>query len=134
VALDKINALVFIEEPEAHLFPVAQKQIVELMCFMSNSLNTNFIITTHSPYILTSINNFIYAGILGKKYKGKVTNILPDNTWLKEGGVNGYFVENGQLIGLYDNDLNMFKTELIDTASDLVNSEYEMLLEIEREG
>ena len=134
VALDKINALVFIEEPEAHLFPVAQKQIVELMCFLSTSLNTKFVITTHSPYILSAINNYIYASELSKKHKEKVSSVLPEETWLNKEKVNGYFVSEGKLNNLYDNELNMLKAELIDSASDLVNAEYDKLFEIECEG
>ena len=42
-----------VEEPEAYLFPVAQKQIID------------FAITTHSPYILSSLNNLLYAYNLG---------------------------------------------------------------------
>mgnify|MGYP006206212493 CR=1 FL=1 len=47
-----------IEEPEAHLFPVAQKHLIELLAIMVNRNEDNqLIITTHSPYILSSFNN-----------------------------------------------------------------------------
>ena len=53
---------IYIEEPEAHLFPTAQKRIVQLLARTFNNTNSNFqiIVTTHSPYILSSFNNLIY--------------------------------------------------------------------------
>lgn len=133
VVLEKVDALIFIEEPEAHLFPVAQKEIVELMCFLAKTVKTNFIITSHSPYVLSAINNHIYASTLGIKNKEKVNNVIPETMWLNPNHVNGYFVHNGQLSQLFDKELNMLKTELIDTASDLVNQEYTQLFDIENE-
>jgi predicted ATPase len=133
IVLENVDALVFIEEPEAHLFPIAQKEIVEFMCYLSKSIKTDFVVTTHSPYILSAINNHIYAAILGLRNKDKVSTIIPDNTWLNPKKVNGYFINSGILHVLYDQNLNMFKTELIDTASDLVNQEYTKLLELESE-
>jgi predicted ATPase len=51
-----------IEEPEAHLFPMAQKALVELLILMTNYLpESQLIITTHSPYVLTVINNLLFA-------------------------------------------------------------------------
>lgn len=41
----------FIEEPEAHLFPVSQKAFVSLLALLSNASTRQFFITTHSPLI-----------------------------------------------------------------------------------
>jgi len=68
IILEKQNALRIIEEPEAHLFPVAQKQLVELLVYMKNyNPNNQIIITTHSPYILTVLNNLLFASRVVKK-------------------------------------------------------------------
>ncbi|MBF0473444.1 MAG: AAA family ATPase, partial [Nitrospirae bacterium] len=66
----KLGYTLYIEEPEAHLFPTSQKHIVELISSVFNISNKpplQFFITTHSPYILTSFNNLIQAGILQSK-------------------------------------------------------------------
>jgi AAA15 family ATPase/GTPase len=57
---------IYIEEPEAHIFPSAQKEIVELIATVYNSRENSlqFLITTHSPYILTAFNNLLQAGSL----------------------------------------------------------------------
>jgi len=62
----------FIEEPSAHLFPLEQKELIEyLVTFFRNekNLDTRLFITTHSPYILNSINNMLKKGNLLKKYE-----------------------------------------------------------------
>jgi hypothetical protein len=60
---------VYIEEPEAHLFPSTQKLIMELMAeaFRVRNGKMCLVLTTHSPYILTSVNNLLQAG---KLYEG----------------------------------------------------------------
>ena len=40
-----------IEEPEAHLFPQAQKKLIELLSLVVNKTRSQIIITTHSPYV-----------------------------------------------------------------------------------
>lgn len=49
-----------VEEPEAHLFPSAQILLVELMIMVANFTGTQFILTTHSPFIMTAFNNLLY--------------------------------------------------------------------------
>ena len=59
---------IYIEEPEAHLFPKNQKAILEFITDAFRVLkddrkrNDRFFITTHSPYILNVINNMLYKG------------------------------------------------------------------------
>lgn len=65
---------IFIEEPEAQIFPLNQKQIIELIVSRFNELKENgnsirFFITTHSPYILNALNNILEKGALLKKYE-----------------------------------------------------------------
>ena len=77
------GAMVYIEEPEAHLFPSAQKHIVELISSVYNlSVNKlQFFITTHSPYILAAFNNLIQAGDIIKSNpdkKKEVHKIVPE--------------------------------------------------------
>lgn len=53
-----------LEEPEAHLYPVAQRYIMELIALTMNSSNSKFFITTHSPYILSAANILIQSAIV----------------------------------------------------------------------
>ncbi|GMO21728.1 MAG: hypothetical protein Ta2B_00550 [Termitinemataceae bacterium] len=63
----------YIEEPSAHLFPLEQKLILELMVGVFNKLNEtveneiSITVTTHSPYVLNIINNMLKKGHLKKE-------------------------------------------------------------------
>lgn len=50
----------FIEEPEAHIYPEAQKLLIQLLVLVGNHCHTQMIVTTHSPYVLSTFNNMLY--------------------------------------------------------------------------
>lgn len=57
---EKQKASRIIEEPETHLFPKAQKLLIELLILVANKTNSQVIITTHSPYVQATFNNMLY--------------------------------------------------------------------------
>jgi energy-coupling factor transporter ATP-binding protein EcfA2 len=62
ILTEKKTVLRVVEEPEAHLFPTAQKELIELFSLIINQNTDNqLIITTHSPYILTAFNNLLFG-------------------------------------------------------------------------
>jgi predicted ATPase len=129
--LNRTKVFLVIEEPEAHLFPVAQKDIVELLCLLSN-LNTNqIIITTHSPYILSSLNNFIYAGKLGITKASEVAKYVNKKTWIKSEKVSAFYIENGILANIIDEELQLIKVEEIDKASYIINEQFNHLFDLD---
>ena len=69
MSLSGRNNRVFLEEPEAHLFPSTQKDIMyDLVKILNRNKWSSIFITTHSPYILSSLNNLIAAyDVLRKK-------------------------------------------------------------------
>lgn len=74
------TAILFIEEPEAHLFPNEQKLLLELLGETFQILNEKevkwrFFLTTHSPYLLNVFNNMLFKGSLLKEYQGNTKKI-----------------------------------------------------------
>ena len=63
------NEVIFrvIEEPEAHLHPIAQKHLMHIIALMRNHINSQIVITTHSPYLLAVLKNLLTAGQLSEK-------------------------------------------------------------------
>ncbi len=134
LVLDKAETLVFIEEPEAHLFSDAQKDIIEFISFVFNAIECDFIITTHSPYILSCINNLLLAKQLSGASAGVgVEKIISKDLWLDPNEVSGYFVNGGRVTPIMDRKMGVIKSELVDSASDQINKEYEELLALEQE-
>ena len=67
----KIDTTRFIEEPEAHIYPEAQKLLIELLVLVANHCHTQMIVTTHSPYVLSTFNNLLYYSKVLKTHPSK---------------------------------------------------------------
>jgi predicted ATPase len=130
IILEKQNVFIVIEEPEAHLFPEAQKEISSLIALMSNVAKSQVIITTHSPYILASINNLILADKVGSE-NPKVAGKINKNLWISKDKVYAAFVSDGQVKEIIDKELNIIRQEEIDTVSSTINQEFDFLFQFE---
>lgn len=129
--IEKRSSFIVIEEPEAHLFPEAQKEIVDLISLLANLNNNQIIITTHSPYILASINNLIFADKIGKLHKEKVDKKISKKFWIDKNKVGVYFIDNGECEDIMEHELDMIKIEIIDSISRKINEDYDFLFDLE---
>ena len=135
ITLEGTETILFVEEPEAHLFPEAQKYIVDLLAFAYRTVGCDLVVTTHSPYILGAINNCVYAHILGDSTSAEsVAEVIPQRQWINPADNVGWFVSGGELTNIVDEELKFLDTSLVDSAADLINRDYESLLEIVRQG
>lgn len=125
----------YIEEPEAHLFPTAQKKIIELLARTFNNKDRNFqiFITTHSPYILSSFNNLIYAGNLAENinYSKKVDEVISPKQQLESYLFSVYSLKNNVRKYLMDKESNLISSTILDSVSDEISIEFDKLLNIE---
>lgn len=129
--LEKKGTFIVIEEPEAHLFPKAQKQIIDLIALLSKLNNNQIIITTHSPYILSSINNLLYAYKVGQIKKEAVIKKIPERFWIDKKIFNSYYINNCELNDIIDSDLGLIKVETIDSISSILNRDFDYLFDLE---
>lgn len=129
------GATIYIEEPEAHLFPVAQKRIVQVLARVFNTEGRNFqiIVTTHSPYILASFNNLIEAGKI-RKIKGNpksIYKIIHKDEIIDPETLVAYSLVNGQKKLLIDNSTKLISQNLLDSVSNEISMEFGKLLNLE---
>jgi predicted ATPase len=98
---------IFIEEPEAHLFPQGQKDIMEFFADIfriygyTGKRPTRFFITTHSPYILNIVSTMMNRGKLRKKKKkmGKSEGTgFDSNYYFKKGEVSAYSIDDDKIV------------------------------------
>lgn len=133
--LENRKSFIVIEEPEAHLFPIAQKDMIHLISLMVNSTNSQVIITTHSPYILTSLNILLYSEKIENHIKTNGKVVIPKNIRLAYNGFSAYKVEGNNdantLDSLVDEESHMIRTDYIDEVSCITNSELDRLLNME---
>ena len=125
IILENRRAFVVIEEPEAHLFPIAQKDMISLIALMVNATDSQVIITTHSPYILTSSNILLYSEKVENNYRGEEKPVIPRSIRLSYHKFAAYKVENAadSLTSLMDENSHMISTDYIDKVSEITNNE-----------
>ncbi|MCB9233486.1 MAG: AAA family ATPase [Bacteroidia bacterium] len=131
--------MIFIEEPEAHLFPESQKAIVEMIGIVFNNSvsQLSFFITTHSPYILTSFNNLIQAGLSREAIMGDnhALNLLYEKVSQHEilmpGIVNAFALQNGHAYDLIDPETGLINSAILDEVSNEIAIQFDELLELE---
>lgn len=127
--LERENVFITFEEPEAHLYPESQDTIMRLLVLLLGSApNNQIIVTTHSPYLLTSLNNLLAADYYGKKNSAKnsakIEAIVDRLLWLSGNALSVYQLD-GCGEDIFDRSLNMICSEKIDSASQIMNNEYE---------
>jgi predicted ATP-binding protein involved in virulence len=127
---------VYIEEPEAHLFPSAQRNVIELIATVFNyrKEKLQFFITTHSPYVLTALNNLLQAGLLYEESSQdrlhQLEKIVPRYKALTTSDLSAYVLANGKCSSIICSDTGLIDAKIIDSVSDELAIEFDKLLEL----
>lgn len=106
-----------VEEPECNLFP--QKQ-VELLQFLIENIcdkGRMLTITTHSPYLLSALNNYLFASALYTMMPDELSQlvqVVPSNFWLNVDECAVYSLGEQINGGIYCKNLVDSETGLID--------------------
>jgi predicted ATP-dependent endonuclease of OLD family len=124
-----------IEEPELNLFPAAQQRLVNYLVEKTINYNNSVFATTQSPYILTSLNNLMYAEQVGKIQGAETEKVIEKKYWLKAEDVSAYILlPNGTCENIFDRSEGLIKAEKIDEVSAILNEQFNALLNIEFKG
>ncbi|MEY3219954.1 MAG: hypothetical protein RIT27_1311 [Pseudomonadota bacterium] len=125
--------LLVIEEPELNLFPETQKKLVEFIIETCRDKTKRLIITTHSPYILTTLNGLIQAHNTARtkpELKDKVAEIVPENRWIDFDKIGVYHVADGTVKRIMDDEYRLIDANPIDDVSDKLGREFDELLDL----
>jgi hypothetical protein len=132
----RFGQTVYIEEPEAHLFPDAQRNVIELIATVFNyrKEQLQFFITTHSPYILTSINNLLQAGLIYEDAEQDILfqleKIVPRYKALNPADLSAYLLESGHGKSIICPDTGLIDAKAIDSVSDDLAIQFDKLLDL----
>lgn len=125
---------VFLEEPEQNLFPKAQYELVKwLACQLDGNPNNTLFVSTHSPYILSSINNLLQAAESagqGKESKSKAEKIMGQTDFIAFDDLSVYALDKGKVKSLLDEESKLIDQSALDSVSLEISQEFSRLLDI----
>lgn len=135
----KTDNQVIFEYPENNLFPAHQKEMVESIVKKYKNKNIQVIILTHSPYILTSFNNLIYAGNVKQSIEElgneddlkQLYSVIPKDHIIPSGTVNAYELDKGKVKrSILSKTSKLINDEIIDNVSEIIGEEFDQLVNL----
>lgn len=130
-----------IEEPEQNLFPENQREILNFIASrLSGGENRQFVLTTHSPYMLSCLNVLMLASKLSteESVKDEAEKIVPPSSMVNPGDVAAYSLNPNDEDGIYCKSLISEKTGLVsvnelDTVSEIIGDDFDRLYDLYRQ-
>ena len=125
-----------IEEPELNLFPSIQKIIIEQILSKAKNNNCRLIVATHSPYILTAINNLLFATRVVNTDAGNkeaVNDIIPSEFHINPDDFAAYSLGNTLIADtpycedIFNPKTGTIKQNYLDTVSDILGRDFNNL-------
>ena len=122
-----------IEEPEAHLFPEAQRDLTYLISLLANQDRNQVLLTTHSPYILAALNNLMKAYTVGQvaRNESAVNDIIARELWVNPTQVFVGYMENGEIKNIVNEELLQIEHDCLDSVSTDIMAKFDQLLDIQ---
>ncbi|WP_430467677.1 AAA family ATPase [Winogradskyella ouciana] len=132
------NPSFVIEEPEISLYPKAQYELIKYLESKrkDGSLDTTYIhtYTTHSPYVLASFNNMLYAykrhKELGESKNHELSKIMPKSNWLNPENFNAYSLKNGKAVKIFNRKVGLIDDNIIDDVTDYMNDDFDRIMSL----
>lgn len=128
-----------IEEPECNLFPEKQVELLKYLLTTVKDDKRILTITTHSPYLLSAMNNYLFAGMLVKKYGDNIKKQLdatkPNGCLLVSGECSVYSLGediNGEGVyckSLLDDETGMIDYNSLDGVSETLGNDFDAIQE-----
>lgn len=135
------NTHFIVEEPELNLFPTTQNKLVGYLADKCTQNGNELLMTTHSPYVLTALNNLIFAFQVAQvlpERADEIAQIIPKEQWLNPDDVAAYYVgedENGEKGGIhsiFNRKTGLIGQNELDEVSDELGDEFSALMNIYR--
>ncbi len=118
----KKNSIVFIDEPELTLHPRNQIKLVQLFGMLINK-GLNFVIATHSPYIVDYFNILIKGYLMQDKVQDILEKYnIPQKSLIDSDKVGAYlFKDDGIVMDAFNKETKEIEWETFGDVSDLLS-------------
>ena len=132
----KTAVSLYIEEPETHLFPQAQRQVLEALILMYNAheADMHLEISTHSPYLISVLNNMLLAGQLAQNEKvdqKALDQKHPSYLRVKKEELSAYMLKDGAAFSLWDEETGLLNAQILDEVGENIDRDFDELLNLE---
>lgn len=132
------GAIFFIEEIEQNLFPESQANLLRHIVAEIKSANVKFsgnhsmvAMTTHSPYILSSLNVLMAASEAYEIDPNATIQIVPERYILPKGSISAYYITpDGHAVSIIDSEIYMVSGMNLDSVSQSVEDSLDKLNDI----
>lgn len=122
-----------IEEGEMNIFPSTQYELVKAVIGAMNfERGDTLLLTTHSPYIMTSLNNLIQSGNSFREnpeMASTIDAVIPQACWLNYSDVNAWKVDDGIITSIKDDEYQLIASDALDEASERISGDFSKLIE-----
>ncbi len=137
IGLQNRKEFFVVEEPEAHLYPLAQKELINAFAVFLNTISTGkMIVTTHSPYVLACINILLFANYVSteigqQNLNGSIATI-PRAFWLDASMFNAYSLgqNSNYCVSIKDSETGLIDQNYLDAISEQLGFQYQTLYNI----
>lgn len=114
-----------VEEPELNLYPTTQKDLIYSLVggldLEKTYHDAEWVITTHSPYVLTSYNMLMLAYKVAQRsdeLRAEVDKIIPSRYWINPEDFAAYYVDEGTARSITSEKTGMINDSELDNVSD----------------
>lgn len=124
----------YYEEPEAHLHPKGQLELLKIIDITLHS-RENYLVTTHSPFVLYFFNNSVLRGI-HQDSKDKSEDFFDNNDYLRKSRIESFipkkkmaafaFSTNGKVKNIV-NDYGLIDESELDDVANQLGTEFSLL-------
>lgn len=112
---------IHVEEPEIHLHPAAQVEIVKILAYLVNQ-GFKVVVTTHSLSVLYTINNLVLASALDTNFKNK--DVPEPEIRLKPEQVAAYvFQGDGRIVDIVDRESGFISEVELGQVGEMLSTE-----------
>lgn len=129
--------MMIVEEPEAHLFPLAQREIIHAFALFLNTIQGGkLIITTHSPYILACVNVLLMAKYVAQQKEKHIetidTKIVKKYFWIDSADFSVYSLghEVPYCVNVKDDVTGLINQNYLDSISEALGMQYQQLYQL----
>lgn len=123
-----------VEEPEQNLFPKNQRELMFYFASKLNNSKCNFVLTTHSPYLLSCLNVQLLASKLYAidSFKDEVSSIIKKDFVVDSKDVAVYSLgtkedDNNYCRSLISQTTGLVSINELDAVSEYIGDDYERL-------